>query len=305
MLATSPSSHPSQATRLRFSPTKGKAYQNSATSTRTSSPISSSSSDDGGDSGALARRRGRNVLMLNELVTDLEPCRGSPTSDSSGMSSENTTRYTASVPQVMSFVQPIAGGSGVTQVSIQAGTNQVADQNMMRTSPASTSGDASQRIPACTSRLGAAAAGGDASQRQPVGRVSLGVAHIGGDASQRSPPGGERGFGSTRPRTVIAQPHAIPNPVADLASPLRHCGDQCWSVSNGILRGITGTSPAVSSPDSSTSIRYDASQRSPTKAFDASRETIKSWLSGTNGFLVSDIDLAERLHAAAPESYED
>jgi len=292
MLATSPSSHPSQATRLCFSPTKGKAYQNSATSTRTSSPISSSSSDDGGDSGALARRRGRNVLMLNELVTDLEPCRGSPTSDSSGMSSENTTRYTASVPQVMSFVQPIAGGSGVTQVSIQAGTNQVADQNMMRTSPASTSGDASQRIPACTSRLGAAAAGGDASQRQPVGRVSLGVAHIGGDASQRSPPGGERGFGSTRPRTMIAQPHAIPNPVADLASP-------------GILRCIIGTSPTVSSPDSSTSIRYDASQRSPTKAFDASRETIKSWLSGTNGFLVSDIDLAERLHAAAPESYED
>merc|ERR1711924_487361 len=86
---------------------------------------------------------------------------------------------------------------------------------------------------------------------------------------------------------------------------------------------ITGTCPATASPHSSRSSSvHDASQRSPVTGgsqdvlnvsgicnmtVPGSNDALKSWLSGAaaNGTSESELDLVERLRAAAPESYED
>jgi len=339
---------------------QGEAISDSAASTCPGSPGSSSSSSEevsvgstllqkqstkSDDSGALARRRGRSVLMLNELVMDLEilAARGSPSVDSMlALASESATMCTPSTMQMMSF-SPLksAAGSGVPGMCLLKTTqqpetaavvgapnigdapqltaagiplaNQVVEQSMMCTSPVKRSVDASQRSPPCASRLGAAAAGGDASQRNPIGRLSLGVAVIGGDASQRTPPHCTNCVAEhinyTSPASMSMQQNSIgtsilPNP-SDAAWP--HAG-------SGNSQGITGTCPAVQSPDSScSSTMQDASQRNPAGsaatnlAIDVCSEALKSWLSGASGegFSASDVDLAERLRAAAPDSYED
>merc|ERR1711988_641313 len=131
-------------------------------STRSASPGSSSSSSEEasvessslqdqlinstGES-ALACRRGRSVLMLNELVMDLDilPVRGSPSADSSSSAeliSGQSSICTPSTQQMMSFSPP-KSKSGL-----------LATRTM----------DASQRTPACQRGLCTAVAGGDASQ---------------------------------------------------------------------------------------------------------------------------------------------
>merc|ERR1719456_2010406 len=170
----------------------------------------------------------------------------------------------------------------------------------MRTSPVQPSCDASQRKPLCTSAAaGAWAADGDASERNPrgSGRVSLGVAILGGDASQRSPPGCS--FGSTRPWSLTGQQRMFQAPVTESVIPMNA----------SVPQGITGTPSPLSPASSSSSVTRDASQRAPSgdsptnSAINASNETLKSWLLGdsTCGVLINDIDLAERLRAAAPE----
>jgi len=206
----------------------------------------------------------------------------------------------------------------VSAVSVP--TNQVAAQGMMRTSPMQKSTDASQRSTAGASRLGGAAVGGDASQRSPlcanplagaavmgdashrkaIGKVSLGVAVLGGDASQRSPPG--------CPNTVRPTP-VQRNCIAfcDEVMPLQPRDAPGMNSSNGKAQVITGTSPAASS----SCAVHDASHRSPTNGsslvVDGYSDALKFWLAGasSNGSLESGIDLAERLRAAAPQSYED
>lgn len=195
--------------------------------------------------------------------------------------------------------------------------NQVAEQSMMCTNPVKRSTDASQRSPACASWLGAAAAGGDASQRNPIGRVSLGVAVIGGDASQRSPPRctnliAECGFGEMCSGPMPMQQNYAGSSMAGHSIQLNP-SDASWPNScSGNPQGITGTRPAVSSPDSScSSAMLDASQWHPAGSVltnltvDDCNDALKSWLSGGNGSSVSGVHLAEQLRAAAPESYED
>lgn len=90
---------------------------------------------------------------------------------------------------------------------------------------------------------------------------------------------------------------------------------QACDTSRGGQQGITSTCPTASTPDSSrSSLVKDASQRDPVggvptvlKADDDCNDALKSWLSGANGNGTSEdtIDLADRLRAAAPESYED
>jgi len=251
---------------------------------------------DTSDHSGLACRRGRNVLMLNELVMDLDilPC--SPSADSW------CTPYTQ---QMMSFSPPAeAAAVTVPQATREARhsspatmplANQMAGHNMMRTTPLMRSTDASQRSPAIARGLGVGLSG-DASQRNPIGKVSLGVAVIGGDASQRSPPGCTN-LMSPQKRSVPTpmQQTFVGSSMPDLSTPL------------------TGTSPSPASPASSqSSTMQDASQRSaagsaPTNIAVERCDVIKAWLSGVNGdgSPVSAVELAERLYAVAPESYED
>lgn len=277
-------------------------------------------SNQGSNAGALARRRGRNVLMLNELVLDLEvvqPCRGSPSAEmisSLGMLAGGAARCTPCTQQLTSFTSPnVTLGftpPNATLGSLQQGTkscegmlatgapavfnthqqslaadslaNQKAAQSMWRTSPSKISSDASQRKPACGGRLGgAAAASGDASQRNPLGRVSLGVAVIGGDASQRSPPGCSNKVGESGFGSARAAPMMMQQ--TPLQRPVLDHG-----ILSSIPHGITGTQPNVSSPASScSSTSQDASQRTPaghsmaSMGTGASNETLKSWLAGT------------------------
>lgn len=177
------------------SPSKG-----SSASTRATSPSSSTdSSEDATSNGALARRRGRSVLMLNELVVDFDTDKwplsspgGSPSTDSSsswGVACGNSTRCTPFTPKMMSFA-PSPSASATTN---QLGSHDFSaltickQQSMTRTTPLARSIDASQRSAACTSRLGGAAAGGDASQRIPCCIGQLGGAAAFGDAALRTP----------------------------------------------------------------------------------------------------------------------
>lgn len=311
----------------------------SVASTRATSPSSSTVSSEDAP-GALARRRGRSVLMLNELVIDLEPVKGpgeSPADSISslGASSGNSTRCTACTPHMMAFSPSTSmGGSSRAQGTTpshlsfspparmgssrlapgSALANQVAEPTMMRTSPLQRAGDASQRSAACQSRcgggdasqrspncasqLGGVAAGGDASRRTPIGRVTLGVATIGGDASRRSPPG----CASHMANRML--PPRLPSQGCDV------------SRSNSNSRAtpsMTSTSFAALVKDSSRSpSMQDASQRNPDGSarvkltFDGDSDALKSWLAGASSSSPeSRIDLAERLQAAAPESYED
>jgi len=296
----------------------GKGCLASPASTRSASPGCSSSSSeevvgaalqeqsvDHGDCSKLACRRGRSVLMLNELVMDLEvlPCKGG-SSDGSPSSLETDSGYAARctpfTQQMMSF-SPMPHSTPM----ITPSANQVAEHSMMRTTPMMRSMDASQRSPPCARGLalglGAAAAGGDASNRNPIAKISLGIAVIGGDASQRSPPGCVD-LSQIRPVPSPMQQNYAGSSTVDLGMP----SSPMPNPSNGT---ITGTSPA--SHGSPT--KHDASQRSPagwvpTKpTFENCNDAIKAWLVGVNGnaSLVSAVDLVEQLYAAAPEIYED
>lgn len=235
------------------------------------------------------------------------------------------------LPEIAPPVGPLAACVGSQVGAVAAAlTNQVAEHGMMRTSPMKRSTDASQRGSACATRLGGAAAGGDASQRSPVcanplgeaaalgdasrrkmvGKVSLGVAVIGGDASQRSPPGCPSGM--RLPASTPVQRNCIA--FCDEVIPLKPRDASRPNPSSGKSQGITGTSPTASSSDSSRcSSVHDASQRSPAGstlpnfAVDGRSDALKSWLAGarSNSSPESGIDLAERLRAAAPQSYED
>lgn len=325
----------------------GKAGHGSRASTRAGSPCSSSSSsDDCGagfaargksqtsgtsshDSAALAERRGRNVLMLSELIdVDSEACWGSPSANSSvssmGTGGGNSTLCTPCTTHMMSFSPttdgvvsgahaseqcPLAAAKS-SQPSQAAGlfTNQVADKSMMGTNPAQRFTDASQRSPVGGSRFGAAAAGGDASQRSPVPRLSLGTAVIGGDASQRSPPC----FTNHRGEQSFA--HLRCSPAQGLQTP-------CTSWTEDLDRGLLATpckdrdevpqtaEPPTTPPATMQGGHHATSAVSSLSSLpaDGGSDALKSWLFGpmASNTSFSDMDLVERLRAAAPESYED
>lgn len=255
---------------------------------------------------------------MSELVVGLEQiqtCWGSPSADSA---CTGTTRCTPCTAQMMSFSPPSVPGSIKAEKSLAqrplpceaAATaampmadapqspavglllNQLTKQNMtgaFGTSPA-------------TKR-----ANGDASQRNP--KFRLGAAVIGGDASQRSSPGCKNlgaGLGLGYP----SQRNHIPSPLADAGIHL-NVHDTSRLVSNsGTFEGITGTCPAVASPASG---MQDASHRSLLKsepaslAVDVHNEALKAWLSGSSVETspLCGNELAEKLRAAVPESYED
>lgn len=309
---------------------EGDSSHCSVASTRATSPSSSTGSSEDA-SGTLARRRGRSVLMLNELVVDLEPEKapgGSPPDSTS-------TRCTAWTPQIIGFSPPTSmGGSSLAQRTTpshlsfsppsrgSALSNQVVETTMIRTSPlqrfsdasqrspaclsrvggAAAGGDASQRSPNCASRLGGMAAGGDASRRTPIARVTLGVATIGGDASRRSPPGPANQMAECSLTQML--PPRLPFQGCDVSRPNPNCS---------ATPNITSTSFAALGKDSSrSSSMQDASQRNPDGSavmkltFEGNSDALKSWLAGASSSSPeSHIDLAERLQAAAPESYED
>lgn len=301
-------------------PLPGKASHSSVASTRTTSPSSaSSSSEEAVDSGALARRRGCKMLCLTELIADGDAEGGSPSGNSSTSSldtttaSTNSTRCTPFTPHMMSFSPMPRHGADSAARALPVITepkvtpNQVAEQSMMlRTTPART--DASQRTPPFASRLGGAAAGGDASQRRapcvngspavsagrdasqrtPAGRVSLGVAVIGGDASQRSPPG-----------CIKSAPECDASRRCFPAKPFQH--------------DFVSTCPAVSKDTFCTPTAQDKMQRNSAGSMatnvpaDCSNDVLKSWLvaSFCDSSPQSSAELAQKLLAALPESYED
>lgn len=196
--------------------------------------------------------------------------------------------------------------SAVRDISVQqvtptmgAPAKQIVEHSIMRTSPVC--GDASQRSSAFVSRLGGAAAGGDASQRRAPcstgiscaaagldasqrtpasGRVSLGVAIIGGDASQRSPPGCIKSVveGDTRRCLVSTCPVLQRDPL--------NCVSPAQYASKGPL--------VVSPPAANLSA-------------DKCNDMLKSWLVGSfcDSPPQSSEELAQKLLAAVPESYED
>lgn len=339
MLATTPNAnmscrvaarHDSPATLVNDAASLGKSSQGSAASTRASSPVSSSCSSENNNSfssnsvhalpskgdgiGVLAQRRGQNVLMLNELVLDLEVLPNqSPSADSTsswGVLSGSTSRCTPCTPQLTSFTPSAAADSMVNQ----------SERSTLRSKLMKIPGDASQRTPPSTNRMGASVAGGDASQRTPPGKVSLGVAVIGGDASQRSPPGrsslvGVSAGGACPPRFV--QQRAFEKSTVDHSKTPNLLNTKAVTASSD-PQSIVSTCPAptgiLASPAASCSSKsHDASARTPTRdpstnsTNDASNEMLKFWLSGASvcGSLVSDNDLAKQLRAAAPECYED
>lgn len=204
-------------------------------STRATSPSSSTGDDAGShtvasaadiDSGALAQRRGRSVLMLSELVIDFDsegPPGGSPSEESSSSSlgvacGGSSSRCTPCTPQMVAFSPPtsalgstlaglhttqrhliseIAGipnafiAPDVAQMGVApcAPTSQMVDC-VMGTALLQMSADASQRRQASAGRLGGAAAGGDASQRSPVPAAAwFSGAGLPSDASQRNSTG--------------------------------------------------------------------------------------------------------------------
>lgn len=262
-----------------------KGGARSASSTRATSPSSSTGDVDGKasgsddpDSGALAQRRGRSVLMLSELVLDVGNDSGpgdSPSDESTssmGVALGNSSRCTPSTPYMMGFSPAIQFGPAGSSFA-----SHVAEPTLMRTSPLQKSSDASQRTAACAGRLGGAAAGGDASQRSPAcaawltaydtsqrnasGRVSLGVAAFNGDASQRSPPG----CATRMAECSFVHMCTLPTPMQQAASPLPASGAPGSGASSqdgepsqsspagSFSEGIVGTCPTVG----------DASQRSP------------------------------------------
>jgi hypothetical protein len=310
-----------------------KVGQGSAASTRASSPSSSAGSSEdpvaqakqpvngGIDSGVLARRRGRSVLMLSELVldSDVEGMPGGSPSDESLSSLARGSRCVPCTPQMMSYSPPTStGGSNLsfsppssTAASSGAGAC-MAQRSMAPEIPllpgrhvVAPGGDASQRSPAPTA--GPSAAGGDASHRISVGRISLGVATIKGDASQRSPPG----CASRMAGCSFAQLCTVPTPMQQnsFASAVTF---QNSSIGN--TQRIMGTSPDASNQDSVSSFsRRDASERGPsgsvleTLTVNGCNDVVRSWLTGasSNGIPVNDTAIAEQLLAAVPESYED
>jgi len=209
-------------------PAKRSSANGSVASTRATSPSSSSgdaaSSEDASavptvhrkqlvksDVGDLARRRGRSVLMLSELVIDHGSegmPEGSPSEESTSsllVTQGHSSTCTPANAQFMGFSPPMSiVGNGYAPASC-AVASQVVDQSMMRTVPVQRSIDASQRSQVPSSRTTIAAAGADASQRTPgcaasatgghtsqhnaARKVSFDAAALGGDASQRSPPG--------------------------------------------------------------------------------------------------------------------
>jgi hypothetical protein len=263
--------------------------------------------------------------MLSELVElDSDVCKGSPSADSShssmGMSAGNSTLCTPCTTQMMSFspmADRIVKGATVGQRYGQAApvvstsplaandapppspaagafTNQVVDKSMMGTNPTQRSGDASQRSTTGGSLLGAAAAGGDASQRNPVGRVSLGTAVIGGDASQRSVTNqlGDQSFARLRcPSTQVFQ---------------NSCPSSSWKMDCSQALPLTPCEARGGMPQDA---QHGSTAESflPTFAAEGGSDALKSWLSGpvAASSSVSDMDLVERLRAAAPETYED
>lgn len=200
----------------------------------------------------------------------------------------------------------------------------------VRLGGAAAGGDASQRNPTGRMSLGVAVLGGDASQRSPPGCTNLVAAtpknqllcHMKADASERSsvvsrvPTGtahhsqqtcGQAGDASQRsPQTcglaATFQRNGYILPVPTTSTP-------------SIPTGITSTQPSTSSPvpSSCSSPSQDASQRTPTKdvdfnpTADTAHVALKSWLlgAGATDVQMNDSDLAERLRAAAPQSYED
>lgn len=232
MFATTPAS---LSTPVHFGTLSDKTCPGSVASTRTGSPggSSSASSHDslvsqhgwpgndftkrhiGEEVGALASRRG--ILALSELAIDTDnESVEAPLSCSDAVGSTPSwaqicgavPRCTPFTPQMTSFSPPNRSvGSDVSQASLGPSpvANQIPTQNIMRTSPAHQSGDASQRTPNRRSPLGAAAASGDASARNAIGRPPLGAGVLGGDASQRSPPGQASRTGVANQRSRAGQ----------------------------------------------------------------------------------------------------
>jgi len=295
-------------------PLPGKVGHGSVASTRAPSPSSSTASleDAADDSGVLARRRGCKMLCLTELIVECDHDGGSPSGKSSTSSldtttaSGNSTRCTPFTPYMMSFsplprntamdgavsALPDTSEPQATQ-TMGAPANQVAEHSVMRTSPvrhdasqrrfsgAAVRGDASQRRAPCTTGIHCAAAGLDASQRIPAsGRVSLGVAIIGGDASQRSPPGCIKSVGE-----CDAQ-HCFVSTCPVLPRDPSHCVSPAHDASNRLL--------VVSPPAANLSA-------------DKCNDMLKSWLLGSfcDSSPQSSEELAQKLLAAVPESYED
>jgi len=214
----------------------------------------------------------------------------------------------------------------------------------VRLGGAAAGGDASQRNPTGRMSLGVAVLGGDASQRSPPGCTNLVGAtpknqllcHMKADASERSsvvsrvPTGtaqhsqqtcGQAGDASQRSPQTCGQAgdasQRSPQTVG-LAATLQRNGyilPVPTTSTQSIPTGIASTQPSTSSPVSSScsSPSQDASQRTPTKGADfnptadTAHVALKSWLlgAGATDVQMNDSDLAERLRAAAPQSYED
>lgn len=285
-------------------------------STRASSPSCSTASSEevaALDAGALARRRGRNVLMLSELVVE-----GDISSPAGTCMAQRAMAFDISVLPEFPNLSAIE-------------RNCVAEHRLLRTSPmqpavdasgvcstaarlggAAAGGDASQRSPMRASQLSGPPAVGDASQRNRIGSLSLGVAMLHSDASQRSPVACMGGTPLPTPKPV--QCRCEGSWIAGNIIPLNPC-DSSWSNAKfGSLQVLMGTCPLARSPDLSHSSNRDASQRTPggsvptlVTAAHGCSGSLKSWLSGASSVNSSESgsDLAERLRAAAPETYED
>lgn len=173
--------------------------------------------------------------------------------------------------------------------------------------------DASQRRPRCARPLNG---GGDASQRKPISKVSLGVAFAGGDASQRALPESTTDAVYASLASGLVLPPLAASGTVESSIPIKNASDPISIC--GSPQGITGTRPVKMA---------DASQRSPAASMPANSATsvnpavsmpassvsvvydvaLRSWLSGNSGISSgeTDVDLAGRLRAAAPEVYED
>merc|ERR1719223_1202549 len=174
-------------------PAKRSSANGSVASTRATSPSSSSgdaaSSEDASTIhrkqpvkshvGDLARRRGRNVLRLSELVinhgSEGVP-EGSPSEESTSFLLATQGRSSTCTPanaQFMSFSPPKnIVSSGYTPAACVV-ASQAIDHSMMRTVPVQRSIDASQRSHGRTTQAGT---GADASQRTPGCAASATVA---------------------------------------------------------------------------------------------------------------------------------
>jgi len=180
-------------------PAKRSSANGSVASTRATSPSSSSgdaaSSEDASavptvhrkqlvksDVGDLARRRGRSVLMLSELVIDHGSegmPEGSPSEESTSsllVTQGHSSTCTPANAQFMGFSPPMSiVGNGYAPASCAVASQVVPSS---RTTIAAAGADASQRTP-----------GDHTSQHNAARKMSFDVAALGGYASQRSPPG--------------------------------------------------------------------------------------------------------------------